>query len=117
MARLPMKNWSPARVTEPALEAARREFGFDGHVVFRGSVELAEGLFSCAERDIDAGDLLVSELHVADAASTVGLRGLTDALVSDDLSGDHRGLSFGEHARLRRPDARDVANRVHPRKA
>ena len=48
-----------------------------------------------SERDIDAGDLLVSELHVADAASTIGRSGWTVSLVSDDLGGNHRGLSFG----------------------
>ena len=56
---------------------------------------------------------VVAELEVADAATVVTAGVRTATVAGDDLGGDHRRLAFGEHAGLRRPDARHVADRVH----
>ena len=70
------------------------------------------GRLPAREGDVDLGDLVVAELEVADAAAVVvrGLAGAADERA--DAVGHDRGLAFGEHARLRRADAGDVADRV-----
>ena len=67
------------------------------------------------EVHVDPRDPPIAELDVARAGAVEARRLLGAADPGDQLIGHDAGGALGEHPRLRRADARDVAHRVHAR--
>src|SRR4051794_23144508 len=64
------------------------------------------------KRDLDARDLVVAELEIADATPVVAVGIGTAALARDELVRDDARLTLGEDPGLGSSDARHIADRV-----
>src|SRR4051794_7004181 len=98
--------------SEPAPDPVGPELGLVFRVADGRRAERATRRLAAAERHLDARHQVVAELDVADPRSVVRGRVFSSAFAGDDRVGDDVGLSLREHARLRRADAGDVADRV-----